>query len=288
MVRVVRIRYSYLFFLILTIINSTSVRGQSGTSSAISGTVTDPTGAALANAAITANEVDTKAGRSVETDQNGRFLFSQVNPGIYTVTVAATGFAQQTSRPIVVEVGRTATLSFNLFVSAALQTVEVDAQQTLLTLENPNTTTTVESKTISNLPNAGSDITFIAQFAPGALMNTAGSSNDSKGPGGYGNVEFNGLPATSNGYILDGYDTNDPWLGLNIGLSTNLVLGLDAVDQATVNTNSYSVDQGRYGASQVNYFTKTGTNKIHGDVYELWDGSLFSAEDYFLLSLIHI
>ena len=118
MVRVVRIRYSYLFFLILTIINSTSVRGQSGTSSAISGTVTDPTGAALANAAITANEVDTKAGRSVETDQNGRFLFSQVNPGIYTVTVAATGFAQQTSRPIMVEVGRTATLSFNLFVSA--------------------------------------------------------------------------------------------------------------------------------------------------------------------------
>ena len=127
-------------------INSTLLGGQSGTSSAISGTVDDPSGAALANAAITANEVDTKAGRSVRTDQNGRFLFSQVNPGTYTVTVAATGFAEQTSRPIVVEVGRTATLNFNLFVSAALQTVEVDAQQTLLTLENPNTTTTIESK----------------------------------------------------------------------------------------------------------------------------------------------
>ena len=62
-------------------------------------------------------------------------------------------------------------------------------------------------------------------------MNTAGSSNDAKAAGGYGNVEFNGLPATSNGYILDGYDTNDPWLGLNIGLSTNLVIGLDAVDR---------------------------------------------------------
>ncbi len=185
-------------------------------------------------------------------------------------------------RPIAVEVGRTATLNFNLAVSATSQTVEVTAQQALLSLENPNTTTTIESKTISNLPNAGSDLTFIAQFAPGALMNTAGSSNDAKAPGGYGNVEFNGLPATSNGYILDGYDTNDPWLGLNIGLSTNLVLGLDAVDQATVNTNSYSVDQGRYGASQVNYFTKSGTNTFHGDFYELWDGSLFSAEDYFL------
>jgi hypothetical protein len=113
-------------------------------------------------------------------------------------------------------------------------------------------------------------------------MNTAGSSNDAKAAGGYGNVEFNGLPATSNGYILDGYDSNDPWLGLNIGLSTNLVIGLDAVQEATVNTNSYSVDQGRYGASQVNYFTKSGTNRFHGDLYELWNGSLLNAEDYFL------
>ena len=103
-----------------------------------------------------------------------------------------------------------------------------------------------------------------------------------KAAGGYGNVEFNGLPATSNGYILDGYDTNDPWLGLNIGLSTNLVIGLDAVEQATVNTNSYAVDKGRYGASQVNYFTKSGTNKFHGDLYELWNGSLLNAENYFL------
>src|SRR5260370_15048695 len=90
------------------------------------------------------------------------------------------------------------------------------------------------------------------------------------------------MPATSNGYIDDGYDTNDPWLGLNIGLSTNLVIGLDAVQEATVNTNSYSVDQGRYGAAQVNYFTKSGGNRFHGDVYEVWNGSLLNAQDYFL------
>lgn len=255
---------------------------QSGTSCAISGTVLDSTGAALPGVRITATEVETRAVRTVETNQDGRFLFSQVNPGNYTVSVRASGFAEQISQPIAVEVGRTAALNFNLAVSGTSQTVEVTAQQTLLSLENPNTTTTIESKAIANLPNAGSDLTFVAQFAPGALMNTAGSSNDNKSAGGYGNVEYNGLPATSNGYILDGFDSNDPWLGLNIGLSTNLVIGLDAVDQATVNTNSYSVDQGRYGASQVNYFTKSGTNRFHGDVYELWDGSLFSAEDYFL------
>jgi Carboxypeptidase regulatory-like domain len=267
---------------LLITVNCGLLFGQSGTSSAISGTVSDASGAALPNASVSATEVDTGAGRTENTNADGRFLFSQVNPGTYILTIRAAGFATQTSQTFAVEVGRTTTLDFKLALSVAVQTVEVTAQQALLSLENPNTTTTIESKTISNLPNAGSDLTFVAQFAPGALMNTAGSSNDAKAAGGYGNVEFNGLPATSNGYILDGYDTNDPWLGLNIGLSTNLVLGLDAVDQATVNTNSYSVDQGRYGASQVNYFTKSGTNQFHGDVYELWDGSLFSAEDYFL------
>jgi len=196
--------------LLLTAVNSYPLLAQSGTSSAISGTVLDVSGAALPGADITATEVDTRAVRTVQTDHDGRFLFSQVNPGTYTVSVRAPGFVEQISQPIAVEVGRTAALNFNLAVSGALQTVEVTAQQTLLSLENPNTTTTIEAKTITNLPNAGSDLTFVAQFAPGALMNTAGSSNDAKAPGGYGNVEYNGLPATSNGYILDGYDTNDP------------------------------------------------------------------------------
>ncbi|MGD0890101.1 MAG: carboxypeptidase-like regulatory domain-containing protein [Terracidiphilus sp.] len=275
-------RNCFAFLLLLTIVNLKSGVAQSGTSSAITGTVLDATGSVLPGASIIATEVETRAVRTVQTDQDGRFIFSQVNPGTYTVTVRAMGFAEQTSQPIAVQVSRTASLTFNLSVSTTSQTVEVTAQQTLLALENPNTTTTIEAKTIVNLPNAGSDLTFVAQFAPGALMNTAGSSNDNKSAGGYGNVEYNGLPATSNGYILDGFDSNDPWLGLNIGLSTNLVIGLDAVDQATVNTNSYSVDQGRYGASQVNYFTKSGSNRFHGDFYELWDGSLFSAEDYFL------
>jgi len=263
-------------------INARLLVAQSGTSSAISGTVMDATGAVIADASVVVTHVDTKASRAEKSNREGRFLFSQLNPGNYTVAVSAPEFAQQTSKPISVEVGRTVTLNFNLTPSATAQTVEVTADQTLSSLENPNTTTTLEAKTIVNLPNPGQDLTFIAQFSPGALMNTAGSSNDAKAAGGYGNVEFNGLPATSNGYILDGYDSNDPWLGLNIGLSTNLVIGLDAVEQATVNTNSYSVDQGRYGASQLNYFTKSGTNKFHGDVYETWNGSLFNAENYFL------
>jgi len=275
-------RFFCSLFVVVLLFVSGDVFAQSGTSSALSGTVVDPTGAAVSGAVVEATEVNTHAMRSVRTDVAGHYLFSQLNPGTYQVSISSSGFARVTSEPTAVSVGRNIALNFTLKVSSQSQTVEVTAQQGLLALDNPNTTTTLEAKTIKSLPNPGQDLTYLAQFAEGALMNTAGSSNDAKAAGGYGNVEFNGLPATSNGYILDGYDTNDPWLGLNIGLSTNLVIGLDAVEQATINTNSFAVDQGRYAVAQVNYFTKSGTNQFHGDAYELWNGSLLNAENYFL------
>src|SRR6202789_1007423 len=256
--------------------------GQSGTSSAISGTVTDTSGALVPNAAVTATETNTKAFRTGLTDASGHYLFSQVNPGTYQVTVQASGFAVASSEPTPVEVGRNVALNFSLHPASSSQTVAVPAQQGALSLANPKTPTTISAETIKNLPKPGQDLTYLAQFSQGALMNTAGSSSDAKAAGGYGNVEFNGLPATSNGYILDGYDSNDPWLGLNIGLATNLVIGLDAVQEATVNTNSFSVDQGRYAVAQVNFITKSGTNAFHGDVSEIYNRSRFNAQNYFL------
>ncbi len=265
--------------LMLTMVN---IWAQSGTSSALAGTVLDPSGAVIPDAQVKATDVNTGSVRAVLTNAEGRFLFSQLNPGTYRMEVHAEGFSLGQSQPTMVSVGQTALVNFTLSPAATSQSVEVTAQSALMSLENPNTSTTLDAKTIKSLPNPGQDLTYVAQFAQGALMNTAGSSNDAKAAGGYGNVEFNGLPATSNGYILDGFDANDPFLGLNIGLSTNLVIGLDALQEATVNTNSYAVDQGRYGASQVNYFTKSGSNRFHGDLYEIWNGSLFNATDYFL------
>lgn len=199
-----RVLPSLILFLVLTVVNSIALRAQSGTSSALSGEVTDPSGAAIARAIVKMTDSDTKATRVGETDATGHFLFSQINPGTYEVVVEAKGFAVSKVEPTTVGVGRTVSLNFQLHLQSSNQTVEVTAQQGLLSLDNPNTTTTIEAQTIKDLPNAGQDLTAIAQFAQGALMNTAGSSSDAKAPGGYGNVEFNGLPATSNGYILDG------------------------------------------------------------------------------------
>ena len=158
----------------------------------------------------------------------------------------------------------------------------VMSEAPLINVENPNTTTTLTGKAIQDLPNPGGDMTYPAQFAPGALINTAGSSNDFVGgQNGYGNVQFNGLPALSNAYIVDGLETNDPLTNLNSGLATNLVLGLNSIEEVTVNTTSYAVDQGRYGASQINYITKSGTNTLHGNLYELWNGSRMNAANFF-------
>jgi hypothetical protein len=167
-------------------------------------------------------------------------------------------------------------------VAQSNQTVEVSGLAPLINPENSNTSTNLNAPALENLPNPGGDLTYPLQFAAGALINTAGSSNDFVGgTNGYGNVEFNGLPALSNGYIVDGLETNDPLTNLNSGLSTNLVLGLNSISEVTVNTLSYAVDQGRYGASQVNYVTKSGSNQFHGNLYELWNGSKLNAADYF-------
>jgi hypothetical protein len=174
------------------------------------------------------------------------------------------------------------TVDFRLKIAQSNQNVEISIEAPIHNPENASTTTTLNARALEDLPNPGSDLTYPLQFAAGALVNTAGSGNDFVGgTNGYGNVELNGLPALSNGYIVDGLETNDPLTNLNSGLSTNLVLGLNSISEVTVNTLSYAVDQGRYGASQVNYVTKSGSNQFHGNLYELWNGSKFNAANYF-------
>jgi hypothetical protein len=256
---------------------------QGETTSAIVGQVTDATGAVVPGASITITNQETGLKRSATSDDGGRFNFPQLKPGAYSVKVEAQGFQRKQNDNVVSGLGQKQTVNFTLNVAQSNESVEVSAESPLINTGNANTSTTLSAKALEDLPNPGGDLTYPLQFAAGALINTAGSGNDFVGSSnGYGNVEFNGLPALSNGYIVDGLETNDPLTNLNSGLATNLVLGMNSISEVTVNTLSYSVDQGRYGASQVNYVTKSGTNQFHGNLYELWSGSVLSAENYFL------
>ncbi len=259
-----------------------SVAAQGETTSAIAGSVLDSANAAISGATVTITNAETGLKRAVRTDPAGRFSFPQLQPGLYTVKAEADQFAAQQRNSVAAGLGQKQTVDFKLSVAAANQSIMVTDAAPLVNPENPNTSTTLNARSLEDLPNPGGDMTYPLQFAAGALINTAGSGNDFVGgTNGYGNVQFNGLPSLANGYIVDGLETNDPLTNLNSGLSTNLVLGLNSIAEVTVNTLSYAVDQGRYGASQVNYVTKSGTNRFHGNLYELWNGSKFNAADFF-------
>src|SRR5580704_13502659 len=117
--------------------------GQSGTSSALTGVVTDVSHAVVAGSTVTAKDVNTGAVRTGQTDSNGRFLFAQLNPGTYQIEVKAPGFAIRHSPPVVVAVGQTSTSNFTLTPAESSQTVEVNAPSAQMDLENPNTSTTL-------------------------------------------------------------------------------------------------------------------------------------------------
>src|ERR1700733_13941521 len=255
---------------------------QGETTSAIVGQVRDGSGAVVAGATGTIIDRETGMRRRSKTEESGRFKFPPLKPGTYSVTAEAEGFEARHNDAVAAQLGQKQKIDFVLGLAQAKQSIEVTSEAPLLNPGDANTSTTITARALEDLPNPGGDLTYPLQFAAGAVVNTAGSGNDFVGgTNGYGKGELNGLLALSNGYIVDGLETNDPLTNLNSGLSTNLVLGLNSISEVTVNTLSYAVDQGRYGASQVNYVTKSGANEFHRNLYELWNGSEFNAANYF-------
>jgi len=257
----------------ITFLHAPYASSQSLTTGAISGVVTDPTGAVVPHATITATQLGTGAERSGTTQTDGAYTIPLLVPGQYDVKVTASGFRTAEQSPVTVELSANSSLNFRLEVGQASQTVEVTGAAPLIETSNPNTTTNVSAAAIASLPNPGNDLSYVAQVAPGAVMNTTG---------GYGNMEFNGLPATSTNFTIDGMDANDPFLNLNNSGATNLQLGLNSMQEASVNTLSYSADQGRQGAAQINFISKSGTNQIHGNLFEVWNGSVMNGVDWFV------
>jgi hypothetical protein len=232
------LRYAFPCWVTLVVVCAPAGRAQTLTTGAIAGEVTDPAAAAVPNATVTATNIGTDEVRTTTTGTAGDYVLSQLSPGDYKVSVTAGGFRTREQEPITVSISQTVDVNFQLEIGKMSETVEVSSEAALIQTQNPNTTATVDTRQLAELPNPGMDLSYEAQIAPGAIMNTGGK---------YGNVEFNGLPVTSNNFTIDGLDANDPFLNLNSSGATNLQLGLNAVEEASVNTLSYSVDQGAKG-----------------------------------------
>src|SRR5207248_8121745 len=113
---------------------------------------------------------------------------------------------------------------------------------------------------------------YIVQTAPGAVMNTQG---------GYGNSALYGIPGTSNLFTVNGQNENDPFLNLNNSGATNLLLGQNDVQEATVVNNGYSGQYGQLAGANVNYVSKGGSDNFHGNASYWWNGRVMNANDFF-------
>lgn len=263
----------FLFLLLFSLIfYPASFIGQSLTSGDIAGTVLDPTGAAVPGATVTLTNLDTGAKQTTTTSSTGAYRFALLNPNNYSVAVTASGF-QAVEQKTQVSVGQASTLNVKLELASANTTVvEVTSGGSVVQTENGNVSTSITPEAIANMPNPGNDLTFYAQTAPGATMNTQA---------GFGNSATFGISGTSNLFTVDGMNENDPFLNLSNSGATNLLLGSNDVREATVVNNGYSGEYGELAGMNVNYVTKSGSNNFHGNAEYFWNGRVLNANDWF-------
>lgn len=244
---------------------------QSIVTGAVTGVVTDPTGAIVPNVKVTLTSNETGEAITQTTGSTGAFTFPLLKPGSYKLSLAQQGF-RTISENVDVALAQTTTTNIKLEVGSTAETLEVSGEAPLLQTEDANISTTFNETQITALPTPGGDITTYAQTAPGVLMNTGGS---------YGNFSAFGLPATSNLFTLNGNDENDPFLNLNNSGSSNLLLGQNEVQEVAVVSNGYTAQYGRQAGVQVDYTTKSGSNDFHGDAAFFYNSSMFNANDWF-------
>ena len=164
---------------------------------------------------------------------------------------------QTSKQTIQVSTGQVATGNLMLKVGQTNTTVEVTGSEVpLLHTDDAQISTTFTMEQVQNLPNPGNDLTFVAQTAPGSIMNTQS---------GYGNFSSFGLPGTSNTFTVNGGYYNDPFLNVNNSGATNLALGANDISAVSVTSNAYNASFGGLGGAQVSEVSRSGGNKFHGN-----------------------
>lgn len=244
---------------------------QSLVSGDLSGVVTDSTGAVVGHATVTIKSMATGESHTATTEGNGSYRFSLLRPGDYAVSVTAASFSPVETH-VVVRLGQATTLPITLTVGGQSTSIEVTGAAPLVNTDNADLSTSFNTSVIENEPNGGNDLTYVAQTAPGVTMNTGM---------GYGNFQSNGLPGTSNLFTVNGENDMDPYLNLNNSGATNLTLGRNELQEATIINNAYSAQYGQQAGAQVTYITKSGSNQFHGNAIYWWTGRAMDANDWF-------
>ena len=246
--------------------------GQSAVTGAVSGTVSDATGAVVPGATVTVIDTATDSKQVVKTNAEGRYTVGLLKPGQYKITAAAESLKSDTLEVSVI-LGTTIPADIKVTPTGSNTVVEVTSTSLpLVDTQNIALATTFSEEQIQDLPTPGGDVTTIAFTAPGVVVNAGGS---------YGNFSSDGLPGISNLFVLNGFDNQDPFLNLNNSGSSNLTLGQGELADATVIQNAYNSQYGRAAGAIIQYTTKSGSNRFHGEADYNWNGSALNANGWF-------
>jgi len=267
--------------LTLGFVLSSRLNAQGVTSASVLGTVTDSAGAVVPNASVQVKNAGTGQVQQVSTDAQGRYTIAELPIGTYEAQASAQGF-QTTVRPgITLTVGAQAVVDFSLSVGQSQQTVTVEAQVSQVDTISTAVSAYVEQKQINDLPLNGRNFTDLVSLAPGV------SSGSQIGQGGanllYGvenNFSVSGARSEGQAYLLDNTDIQGFW---NHGSGSGVMgttLGIEAIAEFSLLTNTYSAQFGGNGAV-VNTASKAGTNSFHGSAYEFLRNSALDARNFF-------
>jgi hypothetical protein len=249
------------------------LNAQTTNSGGLTGAVSDPSHALVPGAVVELRDNAKGTVQTAKTDAEGVYRFFFLAPSKYTLTVTRDGF-RNTSEEVSVLLGPPGTLNITLKIAKQSTAITVTGEMPLVQAENGDVSTTMNQKQISEVPNPGNDLTYIAQLAPGAIMNT------DQGFGYLGNVSILGMPGTSNLFTLNGMNNNNTVMNTNNSGALGMMLGQNEVQEASVVSNGYSAQFGGAAGSNINYITKSGGNVFHGNATYYWNGSVLNANDW--------
>ena len=238
---------------------------------AVRGTVTDPSGAVVANAKVTLTNEATGLSMSAAAASDGTYTFNPVKIGAYTVDVESAGFKKATAH-VTVNVQQQARADFRLETGAVTETVEVTGAAPQLQTQDASVGTVATGEQINDLPLNGRNYTFLAQLGAGVTK-----LNPTRGLDATGSFVANGLTTVHNNYMLDGIDNNNDTVDFLNGAAYANLPPPDAIQEFKVQTSNFSAEFGRAGGAVVNASVKSGTNQFHGSAWEFLRNDMFDA-----------
>ncbi|MGA2987002.1 MAG: carboxypeptidase regulatory-like domain-containing protein [Terriglobia bacterium] len=264
---------------VLLSLSAVPVHGQQGASAQISGVITDPSGAVVPNAKVTATHIDTGLVRTTLGGPDGIYVLPNLPVGSYKLEVQAGGFNTYVQTGILLEVSNIVAIDVTLRVGQTKQQVEVTANASMMETQTTSVGQVMDDQRILDLPLNGRQATDLIMLMGGATDTTDGNVTDIKTSKNYfssDSISVAGGQSSATSYRLDGGTHMDNFSNINLPFPFP-----DAIQEFSVQTSSLTAQWGLHPGAQVEVVTKSGTNRIHGDAFEFVRNGDFNARDFF-------